>query len=99
MFRNLGALALAALMVVSSTAFAATNANQGALAQGKPANVKQAQSYSDKDHVLWLVGGGIVIGGILLVLTGTGHGAVGPTCPLTDCVTPTPTPTPTGGTP
>ena len=47
MFRQFGAVALAASMFVSTAAFAATQANQGALSAGVPASVKQAQSTDD----------------------------------------------------
>ncbi|MGC9953493.1 MAG: hypothetical protein ABSD21_04350 [Rhizomicrobium sp.] len=94
MFRNLGAMALAASMFASSTAFAATDVSQGALAQGKPASVKQAQSFDNKTLPCLLLGAGVVIGGIALIATGNGHGAVGSTttCPLGKSNCPPPQP-------
>ena len=89
MLKKLGALTLAASMFVSSTAFAATSANQGALSQGMPATVKQAQSHDDRNLPCWLLGAAVVIGGIVLLASGNGNN-VGPitTCPLTGCVHP-----------
>ena len=76
MLRNWGAAAVAASVLFSTTAaFAAdANANEGALAPGKAAGVKQAQMMDD-DTALWLLGGAVVIGGIVLVATGTGNGS------------------------
>jgi hypothetical protein len=76
MLRNWGAVAVAASMLFSTTAAIAadTASNQGALAPGKPAGVKQAQMLDD-DTALWLLGGAVVIGGIVLVATGTGNGS------------------------
>jgi hypothetical protein len=74
MYRKLGAVALAASMFVSSAAVAATATKQGALAPGKPATVKKAQTYRDSPFMLYLLGGTIVVGGAVLVLTGNGNG-------------------------
>ena len=92
MFRKFGGVALAASMFVSSTAFAAADANQGALPSGKAASVQQAQMFDDSNGLLWVVGLGIVGGGLALVLTGNGHGTVGTTtnCPLSGCPVPPP---------
>lgn len=94
MLRRIGAWAIAASVIVSTTAYAAQNANQGALSQGTPAGVKQAESWTGNHQLLWVLGGGIVVGGIILVATGNGHGSVGPNCPLPGC-TPPPTTTTT----
>jgi hypothetical protein len=94
MLKRIGALVGAAALVVSTTAYAAENANQGALSQGTPAGVKQAESWAGSNQMLWLLGGGIVVGGIILVATGNGHNAVGP-CPLAGCTAPTTTTTTT----
>ena len=96
MFRNLGALALAASVLMSSTAYAATVANQGALAQGVPASVKQAQSHDDRTPLCWILGAGVVIGGIVLIASGNGHGAIGSSteCALGEVNCPPPTPPP-----
>ena len=94
MYRQLTAAALAATMFVSSTAIAAADANQGALAQGKPASVKQAEMFDGNNKVLWLVGLGIVGGGLALVLTGNNHGTLGSMVCPSFCV-PTPTTTTT----
>lgn len=95
MLGRIGALALAASLFISTTAVAAAGANQGALAQGTPAGVKNAESFVSHNQLLWLVGGGLVIGGIVLVATGTGHGTVGTTCVLPGCTSTTTTTTPT----
>lgn len=98
MLGRIGAYVLAASLVVSGTVVAASGASQGALAGGKPAGVKQAEAFAGDHQLLWLIGGGLVIGGIVLVATGNGHGTVGPTCPLPGC-TPPPTTTTTTTTP
>jgi hypothetical protein len=85
----------ASVLLASSTGTLAANTNQGALAQGAPAGVKQAESFVGHNQLLWLVGGGVVIGGIVLVATGNGHGSVGTTCPLPGCTTTTTTNTST----
>lgn len=97
MFRQFGAVALAATMFVSSTAYAETEANQAALAQGKPASVKQAESYDNRNLPCWILGAGVVIGGLALILSGNGHGTVGATtpCPPGGCLPVTTTTTTT----
>ena len=87
MFGNLGVLALTASVLASSTAFAATYVNQGALAPGKPASAKQAESYDSRNLPCWILGAGVVIGGITLIMSGNGHGMIGSQtdCPLTGC--------------
>ncbi len=74
MLKKFAALALAGSMFVSGTAFAATAANQGALAPAKPAPVKEAQAYHGSTALLWVVGGGLVLGIAALSLTGNGKG-------------------------
>jgi len=96
---KLWAMVAAASLMVSATAFAAGNSNEGALAPGSSAGVKQAQSWVPKHHMLWLLGGGVVVGGIALIATGNGHGAVGPVCTLPGCTPPPPTTTTTTTTP
>jgi hypothetical protein len=86
--RKTWAWLIAASVLVSGVGYAAQSANQGALSQGKPAGVKQAESWTDNHQLLWILGGGIVVGGIVLVATGNGHGAVGPSCPLEGCTPP-----------
>lgn len=97
MLRRFGAAALAATMFVSSTAFAATDVNRAALSQGRPASVKQAESYDSRNLPCWILGAGIVIGGIVLIASGNSHGTVGNTtaCPLGGCPPPPPPPTTT----
>jgi len=101
MYRRFGAVALAATMFVSSTSFAATYTNQGALSQGRAASVNQAQSYDSRNLPCWILGAGIVIGGIVLIATGNGHGTIGntTTCPLGGCPPTPPPPTNTTTTP
>ncbi len=79
MLKNWSALALAASMFVSSTAFAATNANQGVLTPGKPASVKQAQGFLGPHALLLLLGSGVVIGGVVLAASGGSHGTTSTT--------------------
>ena len=63
-----GSVLLAATLVASS-AFA-TDAT-GPLAPGKPAGVKKAQDV-DTATLLWIVGGGLVVGGIALAASSGG---------------------------
>lgn len=93
MLGKLGAWGLAASIAVLGTAFAADNANQGPLAKGAPAGVDKAISWHG-NNLLWLVGGGVVVGGIALVATGNGHGVI-QNCTLPGCTSPTTTSTPT----
>ena len=58
--------AMAATSLLVSSAFAATSA-VGPLAPGKPAGVKKAQA--EDTTLLWVLGAGLVIGGIVLVAT------------------------------
>ena len=58
--------ALAATGLLVSSAFAATD-SAGPLAPGKPAGVKKAQA--EDTTLLWVLGAGLVIGGIVLVAT------------------------------
>ena len=67
--RTVGAALLATTMIVSS-AFAATD-TVGPLTPGKPAGVQKAQM--DDSTLLWIVGAGLVIGGIVLVASGSGN--------------------------
>ena len=64
----IAAVAGAAMLASSALAGEAVDAGTGPLAPGKPAGVQKAQ---DRDNaVLYLVGGGLVIAGIVLVATG-----------------------------
>lgn len=76
MFKPLAAGVLAAFMVVSTAAVAGTN--QGALAPGKAASVKEAQSIAPTT-VAYVVGAGVIIGGIALAVSGNSNGTVGTT--------------------
>ncbi len=97
MLRKLGAVALATTMLISSATYALAQGGQGALTPGKAASVKQAESFTDSNTLILLLGVGVVAGGIALVASGDGHGVVGSTttCPLTGCPTPPPPPPPT----
>ena len=71
--RTIGAVLLASSLIASS-AFAATDAS-APLTPGKPAGVKQAQSWHD-NTLLLVLGLGVVAGGIALVASGNGHNTV-----------------------
>jgi hypothetical protein len=86
---NLRKLAVVASLLMGSAAFAA---QQAALPSGQPAGMKQAQSFGSRHQLLWVVGGALVVGGIVMVATGNGHGRV-PTCQIAGCTNPTPTTT------
>lgn len=68
--RTIGSALLATTMIVTS-ALAATD-SVGPLAPGKPAGVQKAQR--DDNTLLWVIGAGLVIGGIALVASGGGNG-------------------------
>lgn len=68
--RTIGAALLATTMIVSS-AFAATD-SVGPLTPGKSAGVQKAQM-DDNSTLLWVVGAGLVIGGIVLIASGSGN--------------------------
>ena len=67
--RTVGSALLATTLIVSS-AFAATDA-AGPLAPGKPAGVQKAQ-LAEGTTLLWVLGAGLVIGGIALVASNGG---------------------------
>ena len=94
MLKALAAGALAGLFVLSTAAMAAdtqgaavatgtqgaaATSNQGALAPGKAASVKDAQWVMVNGHWVWLVGAGLTIGGLAAVLSGSGNGSVSTT--------------------
>ena len=66
--RTIGSAILATTMIVSS-AFAATD-SVGPLPAGKPAGVSKAQQ--GDNTLLWVIGAGLVIGGIALVASSGG---------------------------
>jgi hypothetical protein len=68
--KSFGSVLLAATLFAGS-AFAATDAT-GPLAPGKPAGVKKAQDV-DTATLLWVVGGGLVVGGIALAASSGGN--------------------------
>ena len=92
MFRRFGALVLAACLGSAGLTVAAGAENRAALPKGTASGVEQAQSWHGHNHLLWLVGGGAVIGGVVLVATGNGHGAISQ-CVLPGCTPPTTTTT------
>ena len=67
--RTIGSALLATTMIVTS-AFAATD-SVGPLTPGKPAGVQKAQL--EDTTLLWIIGAGLVIGGIALVASGSGN--------------------------
>jgi hypothetical protein len=69
--RTICSAILAATMIVSS-AFAATD-SAGPLAAGKPAGVKNAQERNVDNTLWWVLGAGVIIGGIALVASGSGN--------------------------
>jgi hypothetical protein len=80
--RIIGSALVATTLFVTS-AFAATDSvapqaapvaaqsSAGALAPGKPAGVQKAQGTDST--LLWVLGAGVVIGGIVLIATNTGN--------------------------
>lgn len=81
-----GVFALCAALLVSTGAQATDSA---VLSSGKAAGPKEALSFAGHTQLLWVVGGGLVVGGVVLVATGNGHGTVSSSCPVTGCTTTT----------
>lgn len=75
MLRRWGSFILAGSLIVASStaALADGKTQQGALAPGGTANVRQAQIMGN-DALLWLLGLGVVAGGIVLVVSNNGNG-------------------------
>lgn len=71
--RTIGAVVMS--LMLASSAFAATGST-AALAPGQPAGVHQAQLHGHP--MLWLLGVGIVAGGIALAVSGDSNGHATP---------------------
>lgn len=81
---------LGAAMVMSSAAYAA---GEAPLAPGSAAGVHEAQSSFSANSAYWLLGAGLIVGGIALVASGSGNGhgvvstctptSTGASCPVT----------------
>jgi hypothetical protein len=76
MLGKVGSWVLASSLAMTGIALAAGGADQAALPSGAPAGVF-AQKWHGEPLGVWLVGGGLVISGIVLVATGNGHGSWG----------------------
>ena len=61
--RAIGAAIMASALIFTGTV--ASAADMAPLAPGKPAGIKKAQDV-DTSMLLWIVGGGLVVGGIAL---------------------------------
>ena len=85
-----GAWVLASSLAMTSVALAAGGADQAALPSGSSAG-GLAQEWHGAPLSVWLVGGGLVIGGIVLVATGNGHGSWGQSSSSTPTTTTTTT--------
>ena len=96
---------LGAAMVMSSAAYAAGAAP---LAPGSAAGVHEAQSFFRTNTAYWLLGAGLIVGGIALVASGSGNGhgvvstcdptSTGASCPVTPPATTSSTSTTSTGT-
>ncbi len=83
--RTIGSALVATTLLVTS-AFAATDSvapqassvttQTGALAPGKPSGVQKAQGVDNT--IWWVLGAGVVIGGIVLVATGSSGNSSAP---------------------
>jgi hypothetical protein len=71
MLGRIGALTVAVAVTVSGAAFAAQIVSQGALLHGTATGTKQGQDWRGSNHLLWIVGGGIIVSGVVLVATGS----------------------------
>ena len=74
MLRTWGAVAGAALIIVSASSAVLAGSDKAALPVGKAAGVKQALDMGGSGTAL-LIGGGLVAGGLALVLTGNDNGS------------------------
>lgn len=72
MLRKWGSVVLAASLLASSSVALADNSEQGALPAGKAAGVHQAQEFWSNRKLLWIVGAGVVLGGVVLAASGNG---------------------------
>jgi hypothetical protein len=98
MLGKVGSWVLASSLAMTGIALAAGGADQAALPSGAPAGVF-AQKWHGEPLGVWLVGGGLVISGIVLVATGNGHGSWGQSSSSTPTTTTTGTTTTTTTTP
>lgn len=77
MVRKLASAIAVASMLMSSAAFAADDAEQGALAPGAAADIHEAQGM-DVDTTMSLFAAAVVVAGILLIVTSSGNGTHAP---------------------
>ena len=76
MYRNWGSIAiLVALASCSSVALAASQHKGSYLKPGPAAGVHQAENHSANGPEILIVGAGVVIGGVALVVSGSGNKA------------------------
>ncbi len=78
MFRKLTSAIAVASMLMSSAAYAADEAEQGALAPGVAADIQEAQGL-DVNTTMSLFAAAVVVAGIILIVTSTGNGTHAPT--------------------
>jgi hypothetical protein len=97
MLGKVGSWVLASSLAMTGIALAAGGADQAALPSGAPAGVF-AQKWHGEPLGVWLVGGGLVISGIVLVATGNGHGSWGQSSSSSSSSSSTPTTTTTATT-
>ena len=94
MFKPLAVVAL--VVLVGAPTAAVAGSNQGALAPGKAASVKEAQSITPTT-MAYVVGAGVLVGGIALAVSGNSSGSASATsaCSPGGCTSATTTTTTT----
>jgi hypothetical protein len=73
MKRFVTAIALSTAMALAPVAASAAGSQQGALAPGDSAGVKQAQMWDGHHWGYWLLGAAVVAGAIILVSNNSSH--------------------------
>lgn len=72
MRQSWGPIIVAAAIVAPITSAPAHEADQSRLKAGRAASVHTAEQLQKKNPTIWLVGGGVVLGGVALAVSG-GH--------------------------
>jgi hypothetical protein len=69
MFGKVGAMVIVFVVTITGTALATNYINEDTLARRSFEEPKQAESWRGDNQLLWLVGGGIIVDGVILVAT------------------------------
>ena len=97
MRRSWGLIIVAAALVAPIMAATAHKLEQSALKAGRAATVHAAEQLKEKGPTIWLVGGGVVVGGVALAVSGGHHQVPVATTTSTPSTTKTASATSTSG--